>query len=78
MCARAQNMARLLVGHVSGTEHSDSCWVSFIGDGTFRAMTELKTDSALLRAERRDTVKLLIVLALVIISLIACMIGLPS
>ena len=41
-------------------------------------MTELKTDSALLRAERRDTVKLLIVLALVIISLIACMIGLPS
>jgi len=41
-------------------------------------MTELKTDSALLRAERRDTVKLLIVLALVIISLIACMIWLPS
>jgi hypothetical protein len=43
-----------------------------------RAMTELKTDSALLRAERRDTVKLLIVLALVIISLIACMRWLPS
>jgi len=41
-------------------------------------MTELKTDSALLRAERRDTVKLLIVLALVLISAIACMTWLPS
>ena len=37
-------------------------------------MTELKTDSALLRAERRDTVKLLIALALLLISSIAWMI----
>jgi len=41
-------------------------------------MAELKTDSALLRAERRDTVKLLIVLALVLISAVACMMWLPS
>jgi hypothetical protein len=39
-------------------------------------MTELKADSDLLRNERRDTVKLLIVLALAITSLIACMIWL--
>jgi hypothetical protein len=39
-------------------------------------MTELMTDIALLRADRRDTVKLLIVLALAIVSLIACMIWL--
>jgi hypothetical protein len=39
-------------------------------------MTERKTNSPLLRADRRDTVKLLIILALAIVSLIACMIWL--
>ena len=37
-----------------------------------------ETDSALLRAERRDTAKLLIALALLLISSIACMIWLPT
>jgi len=41
-------------------------------------MAELKTESALLRAERRDTVKLLIVLVLVLTSAVVCMMWLPS
>jgi hypothetical protein len=40
-------------------------------------MTELKTDSDLLRAERRATVKLLIAMALAITSFIACVMRLP-
>jgi hypothetical protein len=52
--------------------------LDFVGDGNIRAMTYPRTNSPLLRAERRDTVKLLIVLALVIASLIACMTWLLS